>query len=472
MRDTQRRARAPWVGGAAATAAALAAGLVSAAPAAADDDTGPPPAATVTGPIDTTEESYPFMSPEGPDLPPIEDGDPIEVDLGEYGYVEEEYFVSGIASHYNWYTGEVDDTSPYTTRIVVRRPAEPADFDGTTVMEWNNVSFGQDIEVDWSVSNEYFMRNGHIWVGVSAQRVGVDALRGWDPDRYGDLDVGGPQLWDAPSFDIFSQVARALRSPESVDPLPGFDVGPIIATGHSQSAGYLANYHNYIHPHHGEIDAFLIHGSNTDLDTGQSTPVLRLMAEGDVRAESESEEPDTEYFRRWEVAGSSHVGFKEYATFAPLIARDVPGTEPPQCDRPPFSRIPFHYVQNAAYDHLATWIAEGEAPPQAPRLEWDDTTTPNRDGYGNRLGGIRLAEHEVATALNDGDNSGDLFCFLLGAHIPFDEETLQDLYPTRLHYVPAVYRTAVETRRDGYILAQDARATRRNALRTSYPWWR
>ena len=67
-------------------------------------------------------------------------------------------------------------------------------------------------------------RQGHAWVGVSAQLIGVEGgpvlvvapgaeglagkgLKAIDPARYGSLEHPG----DGFSFDIFTQVARALR---------------------------------------------------------------------------------------------------------------------------------------------------------------------------------------------------------------------------------------------------------------------
>ena len=464
--------RTPLRVGAAATGLAVASTLLLAQPARSAPVDAPAggPAATVSGPVPVTDGSYPFMSADGPPVPPIEEGEPIEVDLGAYGYVEEEFLLEGTAEHYDSATGEVTGTSPYTTRMVVRRPGNSRDSSGTVFLEWNNVSFGQDIEIDWFLSNDYLMREGHVWVGLSAQRVGVDALRAWDPERYGGLDVGGPGLADAPAFDIYSQTARALRSPEGVDPLPGFDVDTIIATGHSQSARYLIGYHNAVHPSHGVVDGFMIHGAPGELDPG-TTPVMRLMAETDVRLRSQSLEPDSEFYRRWEVAGTAHVGAHEYLTFAPLIARENPGTEPQRCDRPPLSRVPFHHVLNAAYDHLVGWVEDGTVPPAAPRLEWTGAVTPSRDDHGNRLGGIRLPEHEVATALNQGTNTGDPFCVLMGSHVPFSEETLAELYPRRTGYLRGVNRAVYEARRDGHLLAEDARTSRIAALRTDHPWW-
>jgi hypothetical protein len=310
------------------------------------------------------------------------------------------------------------------------------------------------------------MRNRHIWVGVSTQRVGVQALRAWDPARYDGLTVGeDPALADAQSWDVFSQAAQALLRPGAVDPLPGFTVERLIATGHSQSAARLATYYNVVQPQHRLVDAFMIHGAGTALDSSLDTPVMRLMAETDVPNEAASAEPDAARLVRWEVAGTSHVGFKEYATFGPLVSRDL-GTDPPQCDLPPLSRILFHYVLNAGYARLVGWLDTGVAPPAAPRLEWADPTTKARDEFGNALGGIRLPQHEVATALNHGSNSGDPLCFLFGHHLPFDQETLDARYPTHAGYVLDVARAAHDARRDGHLLLRDSISTVIDAVRS------
>src|SRR4029077_19922029 len=114
----------------------------------------------------------------------------------------------------------------YRTRVLVRRPANPESFSGTAVVEWLNVSGGVDARPDWTSLHEEIVRAGHAWMGVSAQRigvvggpvlVGVDAvgaelagkgLRAIDPERYESLDHPG----DGFSFDIFTQVARAIRA--------------------------------------------------------------------------------------------------------------------------------------------------------------------------------------------------------------------------------------------------------------------
>ena len=95
--------------------------------------------------------------------------------------------------------------------MVVRRPADPKRFNGTVVVEWYNVSAGVDVEADWLQGWQEFVRDGYAWVGVSVQRVGVNALRSWNPDRYGSLDVteGGTLNSDQLGWDIYSQALQA-----------------------------------------------------------------------------------------------------------------------------------------------------------------------------------------------------------------------------------------------------------------------
>ncbi|MEN9802362.1 MAG: putative signal peptide protein, partial [Actinomycetota bacterium] len=141
------------------------------------------------------------------------------------GYTEAEYFIAGTAQSYTssnplgdegkW-SVEPNDSTNYTTRIVVRRPSDPARFNGTVFVEWLNVTAGLDIGPVWSYANVEMMRSGAIWVGVSAQRVGIEGggnplgetrvLKVADPARYGTLLHPG----DNYSYDIFSQAGATV----------------------------------------------------------------------------------------------------------------------------------------------------------------------------------------------------------------------------------------------------------------------
>src|SRR6185437_11121563 len=102
--------------------------------------------------------------------------------LDRLGYVQHEYAASGTATSYTAATlptnGEWNvtpaTTAPYRTRVVVRQPGNASRFSGTVVVEWLNVSGGVDADPDWTSLSEEIVRKGDIWVGVSAQAIGVN----------------------------------------------------------------------------------------------------------------------------------------------------------------------------------------------------------------------------------------------------------------------------------------------------------
>jgi hypothetical protein len=58
--------------------------------------------------------------------------------------------------------------------VVVREPADKSKISGTVIVEWLNVSGGIDADPDWTSLSEEIVRRGDIWVGVSAQKIGVE----------------------------------------------------------------------------------------------------------------------------------------------------------------------------------------------------------------------------------------------------------------------------------------------------------
>src|SRR5205085_10957911 len=187
------------------------------------------------------------------------DGKPFNasvMDLAKQDYVEEEFFITGTARTYDiprdqMSNGTPSDAShPFRTRLVVRRPASAAKFNGTVIVEWTNVSEGFDNEVEWFHSGEHFVRSGYAWVGVSAQNVGVSALKRRMADRYSSLDVpdGGTVQADGLSYDIFTAAGLAVRGKSGQNVMGGLKADRVIASGHSQSAGRLATYFNSVHP--------------------------------------------------------------------------------------------------------------------------------------------------------------------------------------------------------------------------------
>jgi Alpha/beta hydrolase domain len=421
-------------------------------------------------------------------------------DLAAHGYVEEEYFIKGNATTYKTggtATSDVLATNqPYYTRIVVRRPVDPKRFNGTAIVEWYNVSNFFDAENVWFDDWEGMMRSGYVWVGVSPQTVGVEALKKWSPKRYAGFTVGkevaatptsaprppgSPDL-DAMSFDIFTQVGYALKHPGSVDPLGGLRPKILLATGQSQSAGRLATYVNNIQPLAKVYDGFMLDAAATPIRSDLTVPVLRLMAEHDVvTGGAATRQPDTDKFREWEVAGTSHMsrhvresreavelrdnGLSLEAKMAPLCANPQVGT-----------RTPMGQVVAAAFAALSKWAEGGKPPAIAPKLDitqvnkapQQSVVAKNADGLAQ--GGIQLASQAVPTEINLGVNEPSAAASNAGIHGeaigagacvrwgPSTDMTVAELkakYPTHADYVAKVRKVTEDNVAKGYLLKAD-----------------
>ena len=424
------------------------------------------PMPTVTGPIAATgtpgdgSRNHPFFASNR--------------DLAGRGFVEEEFFIEGTASRYataGQVTGTVVDSGhPYRTRVVVRRPASAAAFSGTVLVEWTNVTNNMDMENTWFQIHEHVLRRGYAWVGVSAQRNGVNALRNWNPARYGSLDVskrnalGAETITnDALSFEIFAQAVEAARGGGL---LGGLVARELIATGHSQSAQRLSTYVNAIDPIMRNLDGFALHGSlATTIRMDLRVPVWKINSEFDVRAlEARTRRADNVNFRTWEVAGTSHNDAQSYRSRVALQLRDN-GTfveSALNCTfMPAGSTVPFHYAMSAGLDHLVKWIRTGEAMPSAPLL--DLTMGPpvvlTRNALGLATGGIQLSQMSVPIAVSSGTNFGPGTCDRWGYTDLFDDETLDSLYRNHGSYVSKVDRATRENLARGFITVEDAEAT-------------
>ena len=149
------------------------------------------------------------------------------------GWKETEYFVEG-----NTFTTATP--LPFKTRMLVVRPKDAKLFNGKVIVEWMNVSGGMDLAVDRAAVMSLVLDEGYAFVGVTAQKIGVDFLgHTGNPSvpvfgddtrisaRRGTPNATGRWIHpgdDPGSFDIFSEVGKVLRDPGSVDPLAGLAV--------------------------------------------------------------------------------------------------------------------------------------------------------------------------------------------------------------------------------------------------------
>lgn len=441
-------------------------------------------------------------------------------DLAAKGYVEEEFFVSGTASSYTsaapltsdgQWTVEPDESADYTTRILVRRPADAADFNGTVVVEWLNVTGGLDAPAVFTQTQVELLRSGSAWIGVSAQTAGISGegglgsalrLQNADPVRYAALSHPG----DSFSYDLFSQVGAAVRTqPDAL--LGGLEPERVFATGESQSAFRLSTYANAIAPRDHVYDGFLIVSRTRDgaalsqapqaeiaapsptlFRDDLDVPVLVLTSETDIAgglSASGARQPDTDRYRGWEVAGTAHydayglvVGANDDGSGVVDVALFDALSDPPSaiygniisCDRP-FNAGPFTYVARSAVASLDEWARTGEPPPEMPRLELENGTGEVvTDADGIALGGIRTPQVDVPVATLSGSGQPpNGFCGLFGTTTPFPADDLAARYESHDAFVEQWAAAVDDAVGSGAVLEADADHLKAAAAQSTIP---
>jgi hypothetical protein len=348
------------------------------------------------------------------------------LDLSRYGYVEEEYLISGQARVFDWPDGarqKVLAQGPYTTRILIRRPKDSRHFNGAVIVEPFNPSSPVDLPIMWAESHQQMLADGYAWVGLTIKPNTIKALKQFDAARYASVAMPNPlasprceaaeiNAWSQPTtpadetglaWDILSQLGRLLKEDAPVNPL-GQPAQRLYMTGQSQTAGYARTYATVFGKTTVDgkgkplYDAYLYSGSPPwqvplhqcmkDLPAGDSrlitaavgVPIIELFAQGDIGTNIETRRADADArddrFRRYEIAGAAHTDPWEELSFASNedmrrigiggagAARDVctPENVTP-------SDFPIRYVFNAAWRNLDKWVRQGVAPPRAPRLE-------------------------------------------------------------------------------------------------------
>lgn len=409
------------------------------------------------------------------------------------GYVESEFFLTGEADSYTevgeWGTdgrwqAEVDEAGvPFTTRVIVNRPRNPRRFNGTVWVEWLNVSTGADVAPSFVQARDQILASGAAWIGVSAQRGGVEAAKSRDP-RYAPLEI----TRDAFSYDVFALAGAAVRQ-QADALLGGLRPRRVIAAGESQSAFRLTTYVNALHARDRVFDGFMVHSRfalaaplRDDGFFGRYTPrirpdvdvpVFQLQTETDLGGWEAVRQPNRGRVHTWEVAGSAHA---DVHTVESTIGQETNGAGVAWlmgCEKP-VNDFPFRYAANAAYAALERWVRFGVRPPAATPIAIVDDVI-QRDADGNARGGVRLPDIDVPLATHSGlgnrpvDQSGGFICSLFGTTTEFTADRLAELYPTRRAYVRAYTVRAVLAALRGHMTWADARAAIRQAKAVPLP---
>lgn len=408
-----------------------------------------------------------------------------EPDLAAAGYVESEWMLSGTADSYraletpadgHWQV-EPADQAPYATRLVVRRPAVSS---GTAVVEWLNVSSGEDASPDWTYLAEEIVRRGHTYVGVSAQHVGVEGgtatvttagpqsrgLKGRRSPRYQALSHPG----DAYCYGIFTDALRAVRGGEG--PFEGLSIDRVIAVGESQSAYALTTYINAVQPLTRAAEAFLVHSrGGAPLPLGEpgvaialnkvryaepvllrednEVPMLVVQTETDLLSPRinylPARQPDGPFLRVWEVAGTSHADRWQVGDYEQFLGCPDPINTGQQV-----------YVLRAALRALETWLVDGTAAPTAQRLEVDGDHY-QTDELGNTLGGVRTpcVAAAVTTLSGFAAPEASVICSLFGRTLPIAPEVLAARYTDAQDYLQQYEAATDAAIAGGFVCPED-----------------
>ena len=422
----------------------------------------------------------------------IEPETALPTDLAAHDYVEQEYFAAGTAHSFTATAAPANGdwsitpttSAAYKTRIIVRRPSNPAHFSGTVVVEWMNESEGESAP-DWDYLNPELMNEGDAYVAVSAQALGVDGgtpilgsiagtsagqgLVQQEPERYGSLHHPGDQY----ALDIFDQIGLGLRSSDA-HVLGALHPHHIVAVGESQSAYYLTTYANALEPHGHTFDGIFIHSrggsgaplngssitsnsSSTPADqrirTDLGVPVFMFETQTDLieLGYAPAQQPNTKDIRTWEVAGTSHAD-------AYLLG---PASSVLHCSSA-INSGPQHVVVEAAFAAFVRWVVHGTPPPSPPpfQLQSEKPAALALDKNGNVVGGVRTPAVEVpVSTLSGAAPAGtSVICSLFGSTTPFSAQMLTSLYGSKANYI-AKYTAALDHAISaGYLLSSE-RAT-------------
>ena len=411
---------------------------------------------TIEGPVNGPGPMYPGLRPLTAGTAPE-----------DYGYVTEEFFVSGTTR-----TGNPTVEQTYTTRILVRSPKKPQRFSGIVVAE---VMHSNGFAVTFEPSRHSFLLRGHVHVEIAAQLGNVTGtVKPFNPERYGTLAIAS----GAQTSQIVAQVGRLLKS-NLLKPLP---VRHVLLMGTSQSSGVLRTYQSQQHFQARMPDGSPVFDGYLAVSTLGGAPMMVVdvptimmptqtevnsgAAAGNTYRRPDSDEPGNR-LRIYETAGMPHAN-----------GRDTIAYTPGMCTQP-VSDFPWGAAVSVGLHHLVQWVDAGITPPRAPYIEVDNDTANDGsrlalDANGNVKGGVRNVYVDVPVAQFSVPNAGatpaaQFLCSIAGVRTEFTEEKLSSLYRNRGDYLSDVVRRAVHLIREGWLLPENAPDVLVDALEADIP---
>lgn len=459
--------------------------------------------------VPTTAESTPFIAAA------------IACHFDRIGYEEKEYFLSGTANLYedagHGKARVICENAPYTNRIIVRAPSDPATFSGNVVLEILNSTAGLDLDRMWVNSWKFLTRNGDIYVGITSKGHALDAMIAYDPERYAPINWANPlpnreppegMPTDGPFrylpqyemglfWDMLTDCAKLLRSDSEHNPIRNYPNRHLYLTGWSQSTSYIARYlrtfYDEAHPlFEGYLSAgggdvpmalnncekslppFYCDGLPRGSMMGCAQPLIALNTESENRVVNwvgDFDEPRFK-FRTWQMPGTSHDSYYNLTGYFDLdggrmMHKGGMHHEITFADGD-FMDCPYEVIFNACFHHLFAWVRNGVPAPHAPKIETHIVFGASRDPlgsymdnvvdlFGNARGGIRTPalDYPTATYTSFGTNADGTKNPMCGKINPFPSERLKALYQSLEHYRALVEQGADDMMAKGFLLKED-----------------
>ena len=411
---------------------------------------------------------------------PFGSNDPDVADLARYGYVQQEFFISGA----------IGSGLPYTTRMLIRRPEVAAKFSGIVFAESIR---SNAIRTMW-MERRYMMSRGDAYVEIGSNLSVNTIVKPSNPSRYASLNVPDPtpgKLVFGHVQEIVAQAGLLLRSNLANGPFGGFNVRHVILAGCSEQGMFVRLYMRDAHRLYRTANGKSIYDGYFPACVGDWPPIvstedgkrLANFAQPPVEvptillATSEPEafpqdgrlyrRPDSDAaddkFRLYEVAAMPHgLDIRGFMDLPKTINCNGP-QEP--------TMFPGAYPANNALERLVRWVDKGTPPPRANRLETEGPSGPViKDEFGNPKGGVRTTTLDIPVAsyplCNDGKKNAINpvgINFIASYQVPFTPERLKKLYPTPQIYLAKVNRRLKELEREGWYLPEDADDARAKA---------
>lgn len=454
----------------------------------------------VEGPVPVTADSHPFCAMEYSRTPLV---------VEDYGYREEEYFISGLANVY-----DADECGkllikqsglPYKTRLLVRYPEDKTKFSGRVYVDILNATQNYDIEDLWHRAYLWCMEYGHGYVGVTSKPICVQSLKNFDYPRYQSLNWSNGEVVPQPTisksatlpgteeglvWDILSQTAALLKS-NTTEIFGGCQVEYVYLCGQSQSGAYLNTYvsnfdavlssteqslyDGYMNIVGALVQRDLCQSSNTgplkltlrDMKPGP-TPYICISSEADLTlfsmfvdegslldVEIENHDEVDYKCRYYEIAGTPHTDII-CPVLTALAEIEKTGERLPNLDEKllhDLNDFPMEYYICGLLEKLHVWATEGVAPTVFPVLKRADGEL-QKDKYGNVLEGFRTPFTDVPiasyTACNPEDPEG-----ISGQMKFFRKNQVQAIYGSREEYLKTFRVTVAKQVQNGWVSKTD-----------------